>query len=42
LEGDLSSSPIKVPMTLDIRAGHIILQVKEVLPSGFLLLEGKE
>jgi hypothetical protein len=28
-------------MTLDVRAGRTILWVKEVLPSGLLLLEGK-
>ena len=29
-------------MTLDVKAGRIILQVKEVLPSGVLLLEGRK
>ena len=29
-------------MTLDVRAGCNILRVKEVLPSGLLLLEGKD
>ena len=29
-------------MTLDVKVGCIILRVKEVLPSGLLLLEGKD
>ena len=29
-------------MTLDVRAGHTIIWVKEVLPNDLLLLEGKD
>ena len=31
-----------MPITLGVRAGCTILRVKEVLLSGFLLLEGKD
>ncbi len=30
------------PTTLNINARHTILQVKDVLPSGVILLEGKD
>jgi hypothetical protein len=32
----------EAPTTLDVKAGRTILRVKEVLPSGLLLLEGKD
>ena len=32
----------EAPTTLDVKAGRIILRVKEILPSGVLLLEGKD
>ena len=32
----------KAPTTLDVRAVYTILRVKEVLPSGLLLLGGKD
>ena len=32
----------KAPTTLDVRAGRIVLWVKELLPSGLLLLESKD
>jgi hypothetical protein len=32
----------EVPMTLDVKAGRTILRVKDVLPSGILLLEGND
>ena len=32
----------EVPMTLDVRVGHTILWMKEVLPNGLLLLEDKD
>jgi hypothetical protein len=30
------------PITLYVKVGHTILQVKDVLPSGVILLEGKD
>ena len=41
-QGDYVSLQREAPTTLDVKAGHTILQVKEVLPSGLLLLEGKD
>ena len=41
-QGDYVYFPHEAPTTLDVRAGCTILQVKEVLPSGLLLLEGKD
>ena len=32
----------ETPTTLDVKAGRTILKVKEILPSGVLLLEGKD
>ena len=32
----------EAPTTLDVKVGRTILRVKEVLPSGLLLLEGKD
>jgi hypothetical protein len=32
----------EAPITLNIKVGHTILQVKDVLPSGVILLEGKD
>ena len=32
----------EAPTTLDMKAGRTILRVKEILPSGVLLLEGKD
>ena len=32
----------EAPTTLDVKAGRTILCVKDVLPSGILLLEGKD
>ena len=32
----------EAPTTLDVKAGRTILRVKDILPSGVLLLEGKD
>lgn len=32
----------EAPTTLDVKAGRTILRVKDVLPSGILLLEAKD
>ena len=41
-QGDYVYLQREAPTTLDVRAGRTILRVKEVLPSGLLLLEGKD
>ena len=41
-QGDYVYLQREGPTTLDVRAGRTILRVKEVLPSGLLLLEGKD
>jgi hypothetical protein len=40
--GDYVYFQREAPTTLDVRAGRTILRVKEVLPRGLLLLEGKD
>ena len=40
--GDYVYLQREAPTTLDVRAGRTILRVKDVLPSGILLLEGKD
>ena len=41
-QGDYVYLQCEAPMTLDIRAWRTIIRVKEVLPSGLLLLEGND
>ena len=41
-QGDYVYFQHEAPTTLDVRAGYTILRVKEVLPSGLMLLEGKD
>ena len=41
-QGDYVYYQREEPTTLDIKAGRIILRLKEVLPSGLLLLESKD
>jgi len=41
-QGDYVYLQREAPTTLDVKAGRTILRVKEVLPSGLLLLEGKD
>ena len=41
-KGDYIYLQREVPTTLDIKARHTILCVKDILPSGILLLEGKD
>jgi hypothetical protein len=41
-QGDYVYLQSEAPTTLDVRAGRTILRVKEVLPSGLLLLKGKD
>ena len=40
--GDYVYLQREAPMTLDVKAGRIILRVKDILPSSVLLLEGKD
>ena len=40
--GDYVYLQREAPTTLDVKAGRTILRVKEILPSGVLLLEGKD
>ena len=40
--GDYVYLQREAPTTLDVKAGRTILRVKDVLPSGILLLEGKD
>ena len=39
--GDYVYLQREAPTTLDVKAGRTILRVKDILPSGVLLLEGK-
>ena len=41
-QGDYVYFQREAPTTLDVRAGGTILRVKKMLPSGLLLLEGKD
>jgi hypothetical protein len=41
-KGDYIYLQQEVPTTLDVKAGRTILRIKDVLPSGILLLEGKD
>ena len=41
-KGDYVYLQREAPATLDVRVGRIILRMKEVLPSGLLLLEDKD
>ena len=41
-KGDYVYLQREAPTTLDVKAGRTILRVKDVLPSGILLLEGKD
>ena len=41
-KGDYVYLQRETPTTLDVKAGRTILRVKDVLPSGILLLEGKD
>jgi hypothetical protein len=41
-QGDYVYLQRESPTTLDVKAGHTILRVKEVLPSDLLLLKGKD
>ena len=41
-QGDFDYLQREAPTTVDVRAGRTILQVKEVLPSDLLLLEGND
>ena len=40
--GDYVYLQREAPTTLDVKAGRTILRVKDILPSGVLLLEGKD
>ena len=40
--GDYVYLQRKAPTTLDVKAGRTVLRVKDILPSGVLLLEGKD
>ena len=41
-QGDYVYLQREAPTTLDVRAGRTILRVKEVLPSGLYVVEGKD
>lgn len=41
-EGDYVYMQCEVPTILDVNVGYTILRVKDVLPSGILLLKGKD